>query len=137
MITLEVVGTPEVMARLGRIAMGTPINAGASLYRVGESIMTDSKAHYVPVDQGVLRASGYVAPPVEEPGAVSVTLGFGGPAQAYAEVQHERLDYHHKVGQAKYLEIPTRIAMGGPGQLQMAADLQLAIASAQTGTIGL
>jgi hypothetical protein len=32
-----------------------------------------------------------------------VVLGFGGAAKAYAVPQHERLDYRHTVGQARYL----------------------------------
>lgn len=34
-----------------------------------------------------------------------VTIGY---SAVYAAVQHERLDYHHSVGQAKYLEQPYR-----------------------------
>ena len=35
---------------------------------------------------------------------VAVEIGFGGPAEAYAVVQHEDLSYRHPVGQAKFLE---------------------------------
>jgi hypothetical protein len=31
-------------------------------------------------------------------------MSFGGAAEDYAVVQHERLDYFHTTGQAKYLE---------------------------------
>lgn len=74
-----------------------------------------------PVDFGTLRASGYaitehfVAPgkgaepsqellDAENENVVTAVIGFGGPAIPYALVQHERTDFHHKVGQAKYLE---------------------------------
>ncbi len=53
---------------------------------------------------GTLRASGYVAKPVREGRKISVELGYGGAASDYAVVQHERLDYRHTTGQAKYLE---------------------------------
>jgi len=70
---------------------------------IGEEIMTDVKAsspgHGVPVETGALRASGAV----EQPQPLAVELSFGGAAVPYALVQHERLDYHHKVGEARYL----------------------------------
>lgn len=68
-------------------------------------IMAASKP-LVPVDLGTLRGSGKVLPPKITGTAVTVTMGYGGPAAAYALVQHERLDYQHTSGQAKYLEEP-------------------------------
>ena len=75
------------------------------------------------MDLGNLRASGFVltarlrhgganAQPGPEAQAlakttrtaVSAVVGFGGPATRYALVQHERTDYKHTVGEAKYLE---------------------------------
>lgn len=76
----------------------------AGLRVIGEEIMTDVKAsrpgHGVPVDTGALRASGRAVGPRPDD---SVLLGFGGTAVPYALVQHERLDYHHDVGEARYL----------------------------------
>lgn len=79
-------------------------SAGQAARIVGEEIMTDVKAsrpgHGVPVDTGVLRSTGRV----EGPGrAERVVLSFGGAAAPYALVQHERLDLHHEVGEARYL----------------------------------
>lgn len=55
-----------------------------------------------PVKYGPLRDSGNVIRDGN-----SVLIGFGkGPSQKYAVVQHERMDYHHKVGKAKYLQDP-------------------------------
>jgi hypothetical protein len=83
------------------------IRGGArALYMVGEIIITDAKANYVPVRDGILRASGFVREPVITHDNASVTIGFGGAAEAYALEQHERLDYHHTVGGPKYLERP-------------------------------
>lgn len=106
-----------------------------ALYQQAEKIITDAK-RIVPVDEGVLRASGHVQLPVLTPTSVSVTLGFGGPAGTgnvggetnrptarnptgdvgYAVVQHEDLTLSHVkgakgggtvvIGQAKYLETP-------------------------------
>lgn len=70
---------------------------------IGEEILTDVKAsspgHGVPVDKGILRASGMV----EQPEPLAVDISFGGAAAPYALVQHERLDFHHTVGEARYL----------------------------------
>lgn len=75
------------------------------LYQSGEEVMTAAK-ELTPVDTGALRASGHVQQPKIDGGKVSVTLGFGGPAVAYAEVVHEDLAANHGVGQAKFLEQP-------------------------------
>jgi hypothetical protein len=79
----------------------------AALFEEGEEIMARSKSEFVPVETGVLRASGYVEAPVIEGEDISVTLGFGGAASAYALKQHEDTTLHHpNGGQAKYLEQP-------------------------------
>lgn len=57
--------------------------------REAETIMTTSKQKYVPVDMGILKTSGYVVPPVVTATNVTVTLGYGGAAQAYALYVHE------------------------------------------------
>lgn len=87
----------------------------AELYREGQETMAASKP-LVPVDMGVLRASGTVFRPEFDGNRVSVTIGYGGAASDYALVQHERLDYHHDVGQAKYLEQPARARAAGFGR---------------------
>lgn len=80
--------------------------AGRSLRIIGETILTDVKAsgpgRGVPVDTGALRRSGRAVGP-EGAETVKVTLAFGGPAAPYALRQHEELDYHHEVGEARYL----------------------------------
>lgn len=85
--------------------------AGA-LYEEASETMTESK-RLVPVDLGVLRGSGTVFAPEVDGGRVSVTIGYGGAASDYAVVQHERVDFHHTVGQAKYLEQPVRERSSG------------------------
>ncbi|HET6909830.1 MAG TPA: hypothetical protein VFH54_10870 [Mycobacteriales bacterium] len=50
-------------------------------------------------DPGALRASGYAR-------VVDDTTAEVGFSEFYAGWQHERTDYHHQVGQAKYLEEP-------------------------------
>lgn len=85
----------------------------SAVFQEAERIMTEAKTQYVPVDTGVLRDSGFVSPPEIGGMEVSVTLGFGGAASAYALVQHERLDYTHTVGGPKYLERPVLNATNG------------------------
>lgn len=77
--------------------------AKASLYRKAQEVMTDAKRR-TPVDDGHLRASGYVTRPTQEGSAWVCEVGFGGPAAPYALIQHEELGFRHRVGEAKYLE---------------------------------
>jgi len=93
----------DALRRLGNDARQ---ELGRALAVEAELIMTDSKANYVPVDTGALRASGYVQAPVITRDAVSVTMGYGGAAAPYALPVHEDLLAVHPTGQAKYLEVP-------------------------------
>ena len=78
--------------------------AASGLRQTAEEMMTESK-RLVPVDTGTLKGSGYVEP--VDMADLSVRLGFGGPAEPYALVQHEDLSLRHPGGgQAKFLEIP-------------------------------
>lgn len=72
-----------------------------------DAIMAESKRR-APVDTGTLRSSGTVAPVERQRGKVSVEMGYGGAASAYALVQHEEMGYNHPVGEAKFLERPLR-----------------------------
>ena len=87
-----------------------------------EKIMTRSKQE-VPVEFGTLQASGLVEKPKRSGTKVSVTLGYGGQAAAYALIQHEREDYTHTVGSSKYLERPVNEAEKGFGK-RVAKDLE-------------
>lgn len=98
---------------------------GRALYREGLGIMASSQG-LVPVDTSALRSSGYVNPPVRDINMISVFLGYGGPAakinsktgestDGYAIIVHENLEAFHKVGTAKYLEMPFDQAKRGMG----------------------
>ncbi len=69
----------------------------------------------VPMDTGILRATGQVTPAT--PGNLEAHVSYDTP---YAARQHEELDWRHDEGQAKYLEQPLA---------DHEADLQQAIAS--------
>lgn len=103
---MSVTGTDKVLRNLRLVNVRAPDVFAGALVRQAENMMTRSKTEFVPVDQGDLRNTGHVQPPVVEGSETSVTLGFGGPAASYAIPQHENLDFKHQVGEAKYLERP-------------------------------
>lgn len=79
-----------------------------AVYAEANVIMRESKKE-VPLDDGPLRRSGTVEPPVVQGLVWEITLGYGGTAQAYALLQHENLMFKHAPGRkAKYLEDPVR-----------------------------
>lgn len=89
---------------------------GKHLYREGLGILASSQG-LVPVDTNALRSSGYVTEPVRDINMLSVFIGYGGPAakinvktgqstDGYAILVHENLEAFHKVGTAKFLEMP-------------------------------
>ncbi len=106
-VAFIVTGDKRTALNLRLLERDTPKIVGGTLFRQAERVMTEIKTvPLVPVDTGVLRNTGHVDPPQRDARGVSVTMGFGGPAAPYAAVQHERLDYNHPVGQAKYLSEP-------------------------------
>lgn len=115
-LKVTVLGKRELAARLKLAIANAPIRVGQAMREEGETIMTRSKRDFVPVDFGILRASGFVDGPEIKGDIATVTLGYGGAASAYALIQHERMEYHHTVGQAKYLEQPVNEAVRGFSQ---------------------
>lgn len=93
--------------RINRYARMMDGALGPNLRRIGEEIMTDVKASApgrgVPRDQGTLAGTGRVEGPKGSLHAPEVELSFGGASALYALIQHERTDYHHKVGESRYL----------------------------------
>jgi hypothetical protein len=94
-------------ARINRAVRAMPRPVGQGLRMIGEEVMTDIKASRpgagVPRRDGILASTGRVDGPVEGRRGPEVELSFGGAAAPYALAQHERLDYHHPVGEARYL----------------------------------
>jgi hypothetical protein len=108
-IVLEFQGLDALMFTLMKLVADVPKEAAGALYEVAEEVMTDSKENYCPVapiQGGTLKNSGFVEAPDLRVGDISVKIGYGGQAEDYAVVQHERLDYRHTTGEAKYLEKP-------------------------------
>ena len=148
-ISFKITGHKRLEANLRAIVARMPLQAAAALLAEAEEIMTVSKRDHVPVapDGGTLRASGHVNTPEFDRGGISVTLGYGGPAAAYAEAIHEHpsgasppswggtskrsggsagvvLDFHLGGDRTKYLERPLLIAGKGMAA-RIAKDLNM------------
>ena len=102
----DIQGLDGVLKRMGAIGLAAEKSIASALYAEAQLVMTRSKAEFVPVDTGALRASGYVAKPAWSGSKVTVEMGFGGPSASYALKVHEDLETPHRTGSAKYLETP-------------------------------
>ena len=78
------------------------------LYTELVQLMEVIKSEYVPIETGDLADSGYVSEPFLVGNKWTIAIGFSSQhgGYEYALIQHERLDYFHPHGQAKYLEEP-------------------------------
>ncbi len=87
-LTMKLGGFNELEAALKKSKLKAPFAIAGPLRLEAEEIMTKAKRN-TPVDLGTLRSSGHVRKPVFKGKTVSVTLGFGGAASAYALAVHE------------------------------------------------
>ncbi len=141
MTELTLRGGPELVRALQALGeRGKQAGAGA-LFREAERIMTRSKEEFVPVDDSPLKNSGHVEMPEITGDLITVTMGYGGAAVAYALAVHEHLSEHspaswekaeaaghpvtfHPTGHGpKYLELPLNDARSG-FDARVAADLK-------------
>lgn len=126
----HIAGTKAMKRKLERITREFPNAVKRALKIEAELVMASSKRHYVPVDLGTLRASGFVNEPVRTGKDVSVTMGYGGAAKAYALTVHETPSEHDprtwkgkeiQFGPGdrgpKYLERPLMAAVNGTPDL--------------------
>jgi hypothetical protein len=79
---------------------------GRSLYNIARGILSEAKK-LVPIDTGDLQRSGKIIPIMLASGTKTYVVMFSMP---YAMKVHEDLSAFHRVGQAKYLEVPFRMA---------------------------
>lgn len=105
-------GADKMILVLTRLSNTAVQAAAAAMYEDAEETMTISKG-LVPVDTGVLRASGYVDQPEISSNNIIVRMGYGGAASSYALEQHERTDFHHTVGQDHFLSEPFLLRADG------------------------
>lgn len=105
-IAIDIKGNIAVQKALLKLGKDAPRAMGSALYQEANDILRVSQT-LVPVDTATLKGSGMVGMPAISRDVVTVQIGYGGAASAYAEVQHEELSYQHKPPtQAKYLEQP-------------------------------
>jgi hypothetical protein len=102
MLKVKLKGLKEALAAIKAAKEQAHVAVAGAVYVAANEVMTDAKQR-APVDTGVLRSSGYVTLPTVGSNP-RVELGFGGAAEQYALVQHERTEFKHEVGEAKYLE---------------------------------
>lgn len=102
-----------------RKARDRMLDAARSAVFLGANVVMTASKERTPVDIGALRASGYVTLPRQRAGGVESELGYGGPAEDYAVIQHEVTEFNHpslanirrgieaegsNTGEAKYLQ---------------------------------
>lgn len=121
-LTATVTGAEKIKQMLKRHQAKAIQALKRELYQEAEGIMSQAK-EFVPVDTGTLKDSGTVRLPREEGGSIVQELGFGGAAADYAVYVHENTLVFHKVGMAKFLEIPFRQAEKGLAE-RVAAGMQ-------------
>lgn len=102
---IKLVGVKNITDNLAKMTKKQRKSGAAGLYAIGNEVMTSAKKQ-TPVDTGILRKTGYVTLPQDKHGQTFVEIGFGGPAEEYSIPQHERTDYVHEAGNAKFLERP-------------------------------
>lgn len=87
-------GVPDLIKGLKQVVDNTVKKAESALYEKGEYIMGRSKSEFVPVDLGNLMNDGFVNPTERKGDMLSVTMGYGGSADAYALAVHEHPSEH-------------------------------------------
>lgn len=106
-VSVRILGAQKSAANIRRMSKAARKKFFEAMIDVSEQILQHSKDTYVPYLTGDLERSGSIA---VHPGRYpSVEIGFGGPAAAYAEIQHENVLFTHpNGGSAKYLEFAVR-----------------------------
>ena len=123
-ISVDFKGSDEVMKHLTKLQERAPNALGKALYEEANDILRASLI-LVPVDTGVLKGSGLVENPQMHGSEVSVAIGYGGAASAYAEVQHEELSFKHTPPtQALYLSQPFNEAVKNGMDERIAATIK-------------
>lgn len=115
---IELTGDDDLIQRLRMLGDQAMIAIEGGLFEAAAGMEGTAK-ELAPVKTGALRASGFAVTTSQVDGTpletakpllavpeteVAAVVGFGGPAAPYALIQHERTDFHHATGQAKYLE---------------------------------
>lgn len=99
MFSMTVTVDPKLERNLRDLAKRYPEACAIAMYEEMVEVMRESRRR-APFEEGELRESEYVTPSSSK-GAPMVEGGYAAP---YALVQHERTDFHHKRGEAKFLQ---------------------------------
>lgn len=110
---IELMGEKLLAARMIEAGKKAVPALASALYTAGNLTMREAK-NQVPFDTGVLKSSGRVDEPQITGGNVTVDLGFGGAAAAYALRMHEGKGLHFQSGKkAHYLRDPMKTTASG------------------------
>lgn len=114
----------SVLQMLTEFGNKAEVSLGKQLYREATGIVEAARG-LTPVDTSTLRSALGVAEPERDGNVITVEMGVGGPAgdklnektgemaSSYALHVHEDLEAFHKVGTAKFLEMPFNAAKKG------------------------
>lgn len=105
---------------------------GQGLYLEAQMAFNESQT-LVPIDTGILKSSGHITSPKMSADSIEITIAYGGPANSYAFIVHERIYapsgkkvYHKPPTRAKYLETPVKRRTKGMSQ-RLSAYVQRAL----------
>lgn len=87
-LRFELEGIDELKKAFKRARRRAEASLMLAMFLEAEGVMRASKRE-VPVDEGILRSSGFVKRPTIRRGRIQVVLGYGGAAKAYALYLHE------------------------------------------------
>jgi len=103
-LEFELVGSKQLQLAMLAFALRAPEAAGRALEAEADIELEAAKFVTPLGETGKLRESATRHPAVITDDEVSVRMSFGGPDVPYAVIQHEKLQYEHDDGEAKYLE---------------------------------
>lgn len=108
----EITGLAELKRALQKAGNLADDALKSAMFEEQSAVITESQA-LVPVDTGVLRASGTVLAPEQHGSRIEVVAGYGGAAAKYAIVQHEKHSSKSKFLERPFLQRAPKI----PGNL--------------------
>ena len=106
MASVSAEGVDETIRALDRWGDRIDAAARAAAEEAMEVLLTEMK-NRTPVDEGTLRGTLHVVPPVWRGQRLEGAWVAGGPAADYAVIQHENEGLRHTVGQAKFMSSVT------------------------------
>ena len=116
MIDITITGDKDLEQLLRHGAVNAPRAGAAELFAIGEDVVGDAKEHFVPVDLGNLKNTGFVELPKVEGGENPCVSGLVGPRRGTALAVHEHLSEHSprswKIAEAHGR--PVTLSPGGP-----------------------